>query len=91
MKDLYKVLKYVFEYNSPHADEDRVYLVHCKHDDLVLFNESVKAKEALNLPDENVLFLDMPLRKYLNAAHNLTGQASLIATFVCNVARGLEK
>ncbi|MHA1149947.1 MAG: alpha/beta hydrolase family protein [Promethearchaeota archaeon] len=82
--------KYIFEYESPLPDNDRVYLVHCKEDDLILFNESEQAKKHLHLPDENVLFMDMPKWKYLMAAHNLTGQATLIATFCVQVAKSLE-
>jgi dipeptidyl aminopeptidase/acylaminoacyl peptidase len=82
--------KYIFEYNSPIPDKDRVYLVHCKHDDLVLFDQSTQAKEDLGLPDENVLFLEKPSDKYIMTAHNLTGQSTIIATFCVQVALSLE-
>ena len=82
--------KYVFEHETTIPDKERVYVVHCKQDGLVLFNEALKIKEHLDLPDENVLFLDMPKAKYVNAAHNLTGQATIIATFVVQIAKNLE-
>ncbi len=82
--------KYTFEYKSPYPDKDRVYLVHCKCDDLVLFDQATKAKEALGLPDENCLFLEKPSGKWMMAAHNLTGQASIIAAFCVLVAKTLE-
>jgi len=82
--------KYVVEYEHPIPDKDRVYLVHCKHDDLVLFEESAKLKEHLKLPDENVLFLEEPPKKYMMAAHNLTGQSTIISTFLINIAKSLK-
>jgi len=83
--------KYTLQYNSPHPDKDRVYLVHCKPDDLVLFDQALKAKEALDLPDKNCLFLEQPTTKWIMAAHNLTGQASIIATFCILVAKALKQ
>ena len=82
--------KYAVQTESPFPDEERVYLAHCKNDDLVLFEESVSLKDALNLPDENVLFLDKPEKKYIQAAHNLTGQTPLIASFCVQVANSLK-
>ncbi len=82
--------KYAFNYESPIPDKDRVYLVHCKQDSLILFDQSTQIKERLGLPDENVLFLEMPPKKYPMAAHNLTGQSSIIATFCVKVALGLK-
>lgn len=81
---------HVFDYETPIPNKDRVFLVHCKEDDLVLFGESEKSKEHLKLPDENVLFLDMPKWKYLMAAHNLTGQETIISTFCVNVITSLK-
>ncbi|MHA1274998.1 MAG: alpha/beta hydrolase family protein [Promethearchaeota archaeon] len=83
--------KYTTNYETSIPDRDRVYLVHCKEDDLVLFEEAQKLKEKLNLPDENVLFMDMPKWKYPMAAHNLSGQATLISTFCVQVAKSLEQ
>ncbi|TFF95024.1 MAG: hypothetical protein EU544_03675 [Promethearchaeota archaeon] len=81
--------KYVLEHKPSIPDKDRVFIVHCKEDDLVLFDEANAIKEQLNLPDDNVLFLDMPKWKYWMAAHNLTGQATLISTFCNQVVKSL--
>ncbi len=81
--------KYVFEEKSPIPNKDRVYLVHCKNDDLVLFDQAEKIKEALKLPDENVLFMEQPPKKFIMAAHNLTGQTPLISDFIVRVSRTL--
>ncbi|MHA1293936.1 MAG: alpha/beta hydrolase family protein [Promethearchaeota archaeon] len=82
--------KYVLKYEHPIPDKNRVYLVHCKQDDLVLFEESVKIKEVLDLPDENVLFMENPPKKYIMAAHNLTGQVPIIASFIVKIVKELE-
>ena len=82
--------KYRFEYEHSIPDKDRVYLIHCKDDVLVLFSEAVQIKEALNLPDENTLFLEKPKKKFMSA-HNLTGQATIIATYCVQVATSLNE
>jgi len=82
--------KYRFEYEHSIPDKDRVYLVHCKQDNLVPFKEALLIKEALNLPDENTFFLEKPDKKFYMAAHNLTGQASLISAFCVKVALSLK-
>ena len=81
--------KYFFEKKNPIPDKDRVYLVHGKDDNLVIFEESLLAKEALNIPDENVLFLDKPEKKYTVSAHNLTGQETMVTAFLIKVVNSL--
>lgn len=83
--------KYFFEKKSPIPDKERVYLVHGKEDNLVIFEESLLAKEALNLPDENVLFLDKPERKYTLSAHGLSGQETIVTAFLIKVINSLEE
>lgn len=82
--------KFFFEKGHPIPDKERVYLVHCKEDRLVTFDNSAKIKEALNLPDENVLFLKEPKQKYFMSAHRLIGQSTIISDFLIKVARSLE-
>ncbi|MHA1438417.1 MAG: alpha/beta hydrolase family protein [Promethearchaeota archaeon] len=82
--------KFYFEKGHHIPDKDRVYLVHSKQDDLVAFENSSKIKEVLNLPDENVLFLEMPKRKYLMSAHRLIGQSTIVSNFLVKVAKTLE-
>jgi dipeptidyl aminopeptidase/acylaminoacyl peptidase len=82
--------KYFFEKKSPIPDKDRVYLVHGKEDNLVIFKEALLAKKALNLPDENVLFLDKPERKYMLSAHVLTGQETIVTAFLIKVVDSIE-
>ncbi len=82
--------KYFFEKKGPIPDEDRVYLVHGKEDNLVIFEEALLAKKALNLPDENVLFLDKPEKKYTLSAHGLTGQETIVTAFLIKVMNGIE-
>ena len=84
-------VKFFLEKNSSIPDEDRVYLVHGKDDNLVIFEEALLAKEALNLPDENVLFLEKPKKKYTLSAHNLTGQETIVTAFLINIVNGLDK
>ncbi len=77
-----------FECNIP--DKERVYLAHVKNDTIVSFQESIKMKKLLNLPDENVLILEFPSKKLSFSGHGLTGQSTIISTFCINVAKTLE-
>lgn len=70
-------------------NKDRVYLVHCKQDDLIPFNHAIELKEALSLPEENVLFLEKPDFKFWMSAHNVIGQAPIISDFLVKVIRNL--
>lgn len=71
-------------------DKDRVFLVHSKNDQLINVEGSLQTIEALNLPEENVLLLDAPEGKYLNSAHELVGQAPIIAGFLLKVSEKLK-
>jgi len=82
--------RYFFDRKTPIPDKDRVYLVHCKKDIQIDFEEALKIKEALKLPNENVLFLEKPERKYLNS-HSFMGQATIISDFLIKVANGLKE
>lgn len=82
--------RYFFDKKHPVPNKDRVYLVHCKKDIQIDFEEALKIKEALNLPKENVLFLEKPERKYLNS-HSFMGQATIISDFLIKVANGLKE
>jgi hypothetical protein len=81
--------KYIFKQGHPIPDKDRVYLVHCKEDNVVDFQESLSHKEQLNLPDENLLFLEKPERKYMNA-HEFVGQSTIISSFLIKIANSLK-
>lgn len=82
--------RYFFDRKTPIPDKDRVYLVHCKKDIQIDFEEALKIKAALKLPNENVLFLEKPERKYLNS-HSFMGQATIISDFLIKVANGLKE
>jgi len=82
--------RYYFEKGHPISDKERVYLVHSKQDGLVAFEDSAKIKEVLNLPDENVLFLEKPKRKYLMSAHRLIGQSTIVSNFLVKIAKSIE-
>ena len=82
--------KYFLEKKGPIPDKDRVYLVHGKDDNLVIFEEALLTKKALNLPDENVLFLEKPEKKYTLSAHGLTGQETIVTAFLINIVNSLE-
>lgn len=79
--------KYYLDTKQPIPNEKRVFLIHCKHDDLVPFEQALKIKEVLELPDENVLFLEKPDFKYWMSAHNLIGQATIITDFLLKVIK----
>lgn len=83
--------KYIFENDTDIPDDERVFIVHCKKDNLILFEEAEKIKDMLNLPEKNVLFLEMPKKKYLMSAHNLTGQETVITAFILKVANSLKE
>jgi len=83
--------KYFFEKKSSIPDKDRVYLVHGKEDNLVIFKEALLARAALNLPDTNVLFLDKPEKKYTLSAHGLTGQETIVSAFLIKIIEALKK
>ena len=83
--------KYFLEKKSPIPDKERVFLVHGKEDNLLIFEEALLAKEALNLPDENVLFLEKPEKKYTLSAHALTGQEPLVVAFLINIVNSLKE
>ena len=57
----------------------------------VIFEEALLAKEALNLPEQNVLFLEKPEKKYTLSAHNLTGQETIVTAFLINIINSLEE
>jgi len=80
----------IFKYESNIPDKERVYLAHIKNDALVNFQESIKMKKILDLPDENVLILEFPSKKKKFSGHGLTGQSTILSTFCINVARTLE-
>jgi len=82
--------KYFLEKKSPFQDKDRVYLVHGKEDNLVIFEEALLTKEALNLPEENVLFLEKPEKKYTLSAHGLSGQETIVSSFLIKVINSLD-
>jgi pimeloyl-ACP methyl ester carboxylesterase len=86
MEELNKVMspKFYLEEEQDILDEDRVYLVHGVNDTLP-FTESKKIVDKLNLPKENYLFLEKPESKYLTSPHNLTGQDSIIISFMLRV------
>ncbi len=79
--------KYFIDKGHSIPNKDRVYLIHMKHDDLIPFNHALELKEALKLPDENVLFLDKPDFKYWMAAHNMIGQATVITDFLIKIIK----
>ena len=83
--------QYFLEKKGQIPDKDRVYLVHGKEDNLVLFEESLRTKEALNLPNEIVLFLNKPLKKYTLSAHELTGQETIVTAYLISVVKGLNE
>ena len=83
--------KYFLEKKSPFPDKERVYLVHGKEDNLVIFEEALLAKEALNLPEENVLFMEKPEKKYTLSAHSLSGQETIVSAFLIRVINSIDE
>ena len=81
--------KYIYKEGHPIPNKDRVYLVHCKEDNVVDYQESLKHKEQLALPDENLLLLENPERKYMNA-HEFVGQSTIISNFLIRIANSLK-
>ncbi len=82
--------KYFINQGTSIPNKEKVYLIHCKNDDLIPFNHAIKLKEALNLPDKNVLFLEKPDYKYWMSAHNIVGEATIIVDFLIKVINQLK-
>ena len=71
-------------------NKGRVYLIHTKQDDLVPFEQALQLKKALDIPDENVLFLEKPDFKYWMSAHNMVGQSPIIVDFLLKIMNSLK-
>ena len=71
-------------------DEQRVYLIHSKKDDLLNVEGTYNIKRALKKKKKNVLLVDAPEKKYINSGHELVGQAPIIVDFLIKTANKLK-